>query len=121
MVVAVRKEPNGSIYIDKNLRDEIDYTKSPYNFKIVEIGDVYNDCLGIDFNEDLTFSVDKYMVRKQRAQAINKISNLKQKLKDTDYQAIKHFEGCLTDYEYEPIKTQRQAWRDEINELEKLI
>lgn len=50
-----------------------------------------------------------------------KIAELKQKLQETDYQAIKHFEGCLTDYEYEPIKTQRQAWRDEINELEKLI
>ena len=51
----------------------------------------------------------------------NKILELKNKLKETDYQAIKHFEGCLTDYEYEPIKAQRQAWRDEINELEKLI
>lgn len=50
-----------------------------------------------------------------------KITELKKKLKDTDYQALKHFEGYLTDYEYEPIKTQRQAWRDEINELEKLI
>ena len=51
----------------------------------------------------------------------NKILELKNKLKETDYQAIKHFEGCLTDYEYEPIKAQRQAWRNEINELEKLI
>jgi hypothetical protein len=54
---------------------------------------------------------------------INKrrIAELKQCLANTDYQAIKHFEGYLTDYEYEPIKAQRQAWRDEINELEKLI
>lgn len=50
-----------------------------------------------------------------------KIAELKQKLKETDYQAIKYFEGYLTDYEYEPIKNQRQAWRDEINELEKLV
>lgn len=50
-----------------------------------------------------------------------RICELKYKLQETDYQAIKHFEGYLTDYEYEPIKAQRQAWRDEINELEKLI
>ena len=50
-----------------------------------------------------------------------KIAELKQKLQETDYQAIKHFEGYLTDYEYDPIKAQRQAWRDEINELEKLV
>lgn len=50
-----------------------------------------------------------------------RIRQLKKELRDTDYQAIKHFEGCLTDYEYEPIKIQRQAWRDEINDLEKLI
>lgn len=51
----------------------------------------------------------------------NRILELKHKLQETDYQAIKHFEGYLTDYEYEPIKAQRHAWRDEINELEKLI
>lgn len=50
-----------------------------------------------------------------------RIIELKNKLKETDYQAIKHFEGCLSDSEYEPIKTQRQAWRDEINELEEQI
>ena len=50
-----------------------------------------------------------------------RIAELKQNLANTDYQAIKHFEGYLTDEEYEPIKLQRQAWRYEINELEKLI
>lgn len=50
-----------------------------------------------------------------------RITELKQNLANTDYQAIKHFEGYLTDEEYEPIKLQRQAWRYEINELEKLI
>ena len=57
----------------------------------------------------------------QQIERNSRIAELKQLLASTDYQAIKHFEGCLTDYEYEPIKTQRQAWRDEINELEKLI
>lgn len=33
-------------------------------------------------------------------------------------QAIKFAEGELSAEEYEPMKIQRQAWRDEINELE---
>ena len=50
-----------------------------------------------------------------------KISELKAKLAATDYQAIKYAEGQISDTEYEPIKNQRQAWRDEINQLEKEI
>ena len=47
---------------------------------------------------------------------------LKQKLAKTDYQAIKFAEGLISEEEYAPIKAQRQAWRDEINQLEsKLI
>lgn len=46
------------------------------------------------------------------------IEDLKQKLFDTDYQAIKYAEGQLSEDEYQPIKEQRQAWRDEINKLE---
>lgn len=64
-------------------------------------------------------AVERTQTEQEKAQI--RIFELKTKLQETDYQAIKHFEGYLTDYEYEPIKTQRQAWRNEINELEKLI
>ena len=47
-----------------------------------------------------------------------KISEAKAKLSETDYQAIKYFEGFISDADYAPIKAQRQAWRDEINVLE---
>ncbi len=46
------------------------------------------------------------------------IETLKQQLADTDYQAIKYAEGQISEEEYAPIKEQRQAWRDKINELE---
>ena len=46
------------------------------------------------------------------------IHSLKQMLADTDYQAIKHAEGWLTEDEYAETKKKRQAWRDRINELE---
>lgn len=50
-----------------------------------------------------------------------KINWIKHLLNSTDYQAIKYAEGELTSSEYAPIKKQRKAWREEINELEKEI
>lgn len=53
---------------------------------------------------------------------VNKqIYDLKQKLTQTDYKAIKYSEGLLTDEEYAEVKAQRQAWRDEINRLEEKL
>ena len=49
---------------------------------------------------------------------IAKIVDLKFKLRDSDYQAIKFAEGELSAAEYAPTKVQRQAWRNEINRLE---
>ena len=46
------------------------------------------------------------------------IAELKKNLKETDYQAIKHSEGVISDSEYAPIKTQREEWRMLINEYE---
>ena len=85
MIIAIRKEPNGSLYIDKEIysrtqevQDEqgnitiqplfSDETlaQPPYNYTKVEIDDVYSDCQASDFNDDLTFNVDKYNARKQK-------------------------------------------------------
>lgn len=58
-------------------------------------------------------------VSRDKVQAINKeISELKKKLFDTDYKAIKYSEGWLTDEEYAEAKAQREEWRKRINELE---
>lgn len=75
---------------------------------ITKCFDVENNCvIDYDNTEDL-----------RRKQAIERIEELKQLLKETDYRAIKYAEGCYTDVEYQPYKEQRQAYRDEINELE---
>ena len=47
-----------------------------------------------------------------------RIAELKQLLADTDYKAIKYAEGEISEEEYAEVKAQRQAWRDEINQLE---
>ena len=51
----------------------------------------------------------------------NRISELKQKLQETDYKAIKYAEGELSVEEYAETKAQRRAWREEINKLEEEI
>lgn len=47
-----------------------------------------------------------------------KILQLKEELRKTDYEALKFAEGQISEEEYAPIKQKRQAWRDEINILE---
>lgn len=42
-----------------------DLVKPPYNYKIVEVDDKYSDCVASDFNQDLSFSIDKYKARKE--------------------------------------------------------
>lgn len=54
----------------------------------------------------------------EQIQARNRIRELKRNLANTDYQAIKYAEGMISENDYQPIKAQRQAWRDEINRLE---
>ena len=84
MFIAIRKEPNGSLYIDKEIysrtqevQDENgnievvpmftdeELSQPPYNYTKVEIDDKYSDCQASDFNDDLTFSIEKYNARKQ--------------------------------------------------------
>ena len=84
MFIAIRKELNGSLYMDKNIysrtqevQDENgnieivpmftdeELAQPPYNYTKVEIDDKYSDCQASDFDEDLTFNLNKYNARKQ--------------------------------------------------------
>ena len=47
-----------------------------------------------------------------------KISEIKAKLSQTDYQAIKYAEGFISETDYAPMKALRQEYREEINRLE---
>lgn len=58
------------------------------------------------------------LLKKEKALQIHKLKN---KLAKTDYQAIKHSEGWISEEDYAPIKAARQAIRDEINELEQSL
>lgn len=49
------------------------------------------------------------------------INELKAKLADTDYKAIKYAEGWYSDEEYAEEKALRESWREQIRELEAQI
>lgn len=49
---------------------------------------------------------------------LNYIERLKDELYATDYKAIKHSEGWLSEEDYAETKAERQAIRDEINQIE---
>lgn len=71
-----------------------------------------------DYPYDECETVETYIPFTQTELAQREIAKLKDNLTKTDYQAIKFAEGLLTASEYEPIKEQRQDWRNEINKLE---
>lgn len=50
-----------------------------------------------------------------------KISKLKQKLRETDYKVLKYIDGLIPEDEYIVIKGQRQGWRNEIRRLEEQL
>ena len=83
----------------------------------------------IDIDEDILNQIGKTKQFKNgqvvdyisNASTILQINQLKQKLVDTGYRAIKFAEGELTAEEYNETKQQRKKWREEINLLEEKL
>jgi hypothetical protein len=85
MVIAIRKEPNGLIYIDKNIYasgrfSEGTLSQPPYNYTKVVVDDKYADCESSDFNNDLTFGLDKYQERKTKQDNLARIAEIQSRL-----------------------------------------
>lgn len=67
MEILIRKEPNGTIYLDKksvSYFEILNMSEPPYNFIKIQIDDKYADCTSIDFDDNLKFNVEKYNARK---------------------------------------------------------
>ena len=58
------------------------------------------------------------MTNEKKTNIESEIAGLKQLLTNSDYKALKHADGALTDEEYEKIRQERQKLRDKINVLE---
>ena len=97
----IKEYPNGG----KDVEKVIDVVGQPY---IAEHDEVEYILVYKPFSEQEIKVIDNN----------NRIAELKQKLEDTDYKAIKYSEGELSAEEYAETKAYRRAWREEINKLE---
>ncbi len=69
-------------------------------------------------NPDYETFEKKQELNNQKVEIKKQINHYKSLLSESDYRAIKYFEGYYTEEEYAPYKAQRQEYRDEINRLE---
>ena len=97
---------NESQYIDipYEIYDNIKYLHEGYCWRLVNgelVEELYN------LAEKRLFEIEQRLLQ------------LKNALWETDFKAIKYFEGYYTEQEYAPIKAEREEWRNEIRALEK--
>lgn len=124
MDILIRKENNGSIYLDKKNSiyfESLGMDKTPYNYKKITLDDKYSDCEPYDFNEDLSFNPVKYQTRKTIELSKQKIEEFKLKLASLDYKTIKYIQGELSLEEFEKVKEECKYYRNEINSLENML
>lgn len=78
------------------------------------------DVAGVPYRPEKVVETPILVYIKYTTQELNqiRITELKNKLNNTDYKAIKYAEGQISEEEYASIKIERQKWRDEINNLE---
>lgn len=76
-------------------------------------------------NGKLVFNTSLLDEQLEKERKFFRLAELKKLLSDSDYKVIKCFEASLSNekmpYNYEELKSQRQAWRDEINKLESTL
>lgn len=87
---------------------------------VYDVKDPYRIRLGFDRLVDGEIVRDEagYKAALEKQVKRVRIQFLKSELAKSDYKALKHLEGELSDEEWEETKRQRREWRDEINRLE---
>ena len=114
MEILIRKEPNGTIYLDKANAmyfETLHMSEPPYNFTKTTIPNEYLDCEPTDFNDDLTFSVDKYNARKEKLE----LNKLRQQREAECFPIINRGElwyDTLTSEQRTELQSFYRAWLD---------
>lgn len=131
MYIAVRRELNGTIYFDKNYFNR--HSDLKYGFSKIYVPDEYlDDICESDFNNDLTFSIEKYNQRKSKIVVEEELANLKawfdtyyaqheQKYRRLHTLAIDCDDGVKPYTKLMSLYEEAEEKRTRIQELEKLI
>ena len=96
-------------FIEDNLTNDI---------KVVEIDDkYYADCIKEDFNDDLTFNVEKYNARKQKEKGLARIAEIKPRLEQLSQDLIQAHAGAV----FEDLEERKLEFQTLHNELRILL
>ena len=100
----------------------ISWTSYPFDEEkpTLNIRNPYSIKLGFDKFENgkLIKNEEGYKKALEKEEKYVEIQRLKKQLNSTDYKLFKYLEGELSEEEYSEIKTKRQEWRNQINQLE---
>lgn len=102
-------------FIEYVSQDKLDPSKQIYISDEDRLAIGVTKCFDVENNYVIDYDNSQDIIKQEK---LERISELKSLLSATDYKAIKYAEGLLSEEEYAPIKSQRQAYRDEINKLE---
>ena len=110
------QDENGNIEIVPVFTDE-ELSQPPYNYTKVEIDDKYSDCQASDFDEDLTFNLDKYNARKQKEKGLARIAEIKPRLEQLSQDLIQAQAGAV----FEDLEERKAEFQELHNELRTLL
>lgn len=86
-------------------------------YTIVEIDDMYKDCCLEDFNEDFTFSIEKYNARKEKEQSFRRMAEIKSRLEQLSQDLIQAQAGAV----FADLEERRLEFKTLHNELRVLL
>lgn len=96
-------------FIEENMTSDV---------HVVEIDDkYYADCRKEDFNDDLTFSVEKYNARKQKEKGLARIAEIKPRLEQLSQDLIQAQAGAV----FEDLEERKLEFQTLHNELRILL
>ena len=117
--IAIRKEQNGSLYMDKNFFNRFtDADLGVYRFIKVAVPDKYFDKLSVtDFDDNLSFIEGKYLARIQREADLEKLPDLKAELNSLSQDIVQAQAGAIIP-DYEKRLTRFKWVHNEIRRIE---
>ena len=114
--IVIREELNGSLYMDKNFFDRFaEEDLDAYGYTKVEAPD---DCEASDFNEDLSFSEEKYNQRKEQISKTERLIQIRKRLGKLSENIIQVQAGAVIIENSEKMFEEFRTLHNEARELE---
>ena len=101
-------------YLDKN---KLDKSKQIYISDEDRLAIGKTKCFDLNTLQIIPLNSNKELIYKYQ----DEINSYKKMLSQTDYMCLKHYEGEISDIEYEYTKNKRKEYRLKINQLEQEI